>query len=306
MTTTMVQRLTFRASLVATTVKRLTGNWWRRRDRFAAALLLAGVAASLSAVPAHAQFRTPPGTNERALENAQERLKTNGSDVSALRDAIRAAMRLGNLDTAATYARRAQQLAPNDPIIVAANGAIEIHRARPREGLALFSMADKLGAPLDAFAADRALGYDLIGDQPSAQFYYARAHRSAPDDEVLRRYALSLSISGEYETGEAMLKPLLHVQDAAAWRMQAFMLAINGRPAEAREVLGRILPSDLAGSIGPYMDVLPNLSRAQQAAAAHLGLFPSVLPPMSANRAVQAERAPRRRIGAGWLDDGDD
>ncbi|WP_127612830.1 hypothetical protein [Croceicoccus ponticola] len=219
--------------------------------------------------------RSVPGTSERALEDARARLMRNPGDVAALRDAIQAAMRVGMVDMAASYALRAQQLSPGDPIVTAARGAIEVHRGRPREGLLLFGEADKAGAGEGPFVADRALGYDLIGDQPSAQYYYGLARRQSPDDEISRRYALSLAIIGDFATGDAMLRPLLNVQDRAAWRTHAFMLAIDGRPAEARAVLDRILPPDLAAQIGPYMDTIPRLSRAQQAAAANLGLFPA-------------------------------
>ncbi|WP_066555833.1 hypothetical protein [Croceicoccus bisphenolivorans] len=245
-------------------------------------------------------MRTVADSNERALEDARERLGRNAGDVAALRDAIQAAMRLGKLDMAGLYALRAQQLAPKDPVIMAARGAIQIHEGRPKEGLALFAQADKAGVAPDAFVADRALGYDLIGDQPSAQYYYAVARRQSPDDEVLRRYALSLAIIGDFDTGDAMLRPLLNVQDRPAWRIHAFMLAINGRAAEAKDVLATILPAELATQLGPYMDAMPRLSRAQQAAAANLGLFPALagLPQGVAGQPAMASRAPRRRPDA--------
>ncbi|MDR7101729.1 hypothetical protein [Croceicoccus sp. BE223] len=251
----------------------------RRRPGFAAQFAAAFSLACLLAapLPAGAQaLRSTPDANERALQDARTRLGRNAGDLSALRDAVQAAMRLGMIDIAAAYALRAQQLAPRDAMIMAARGGIEIHRGRAREGLALFEQADKAGVAESAFAADRALGYDLIGDQPSAQYYYAMAHRQSPDDEVLRRYALSLAISGDAATGAAMLRPLLNVQDRGAWRTHAFMLAIDRKPQEARKVLQQTLPADLAAQLGPYMDAMPLLSRAQQAAAANLGIFPDL------------------------------
>ncbi|HEX2793836.1 MAG TPA: hypothetical protein VHN58_05335 [Croceicoccus sp.] len=244
--------------------------------RFAAALSLAFLVAAMPLPTAAQSIRSTPGANERALENARTRLGRNAGDLAALRDAVQAAMRLGLIDMAAAYALRAQQLAPNDAMITAARGAIEVHRGRAQEGLALFAKADQARVPESAFAADRALGYDLIGDQPSAQYYYALAHRQSPDDEVLRRYALSLAISGDAATGAAMLRPLLNVQDRAAWRTHAFMLAIDRKAQEARKVLEQTLPADLAAQLGPYMDAMPLLTRAQQAAAANLGVFPAL------------------------------
>ncbi len=244
--------------------------------RLAAAFSLVWLAFAAT-VPAQAQaMRTPSGVNERALEDARSRLGRNAGDLAALRDAVQAAMRLGMIDMAAAYALRAQQLAPGDATITAARGAIEIHRGRAQEGLALFAKADQARVSETAFAADRALGYDLIGDQPSAQYYYALAHRQSPDDEVLRRYALSLAISGDATTGAAMLRPLLNVQDRGAWRTHAFMLAIDRKSQEARKVLEQTLPADLAAQLGPYMDAMPYLTRAQQAAAANLGIFPDL------------------------------
>ena len=275
--TMTVRRSTFRASLAVTTAKRGERPQQRRRGLVgaAAAFLLCCLALAPGIALAQA-VRTIPGTTERALDDARERLGRDPGDVAAMRDAVQAAMRLGQIDMAAAYARRAQQLAPGDAVITASRGAIEVHRGRPREALQLFAQADRAGVDEEAFVADRALAYDLIGDQPSAQYYYALAQRFTPDDEVLRRYALSLAIIGDYDTGEAMLRPLLNVEDPAAWRMHAFMLAISGQAVEARRVLNKMLPSDLALQLGPYMDAMPRLSRAQQAAAANLGLFPAL------------------------------
>lgn len=290
---TMARRSIFRAFWDGTTAAdRRAAVRGRRRAWVVASSLLVSAGIPTLPPPATAQaVRSLPSNNERALRDARERLMRDPADIAALRDATQAAMRLGDVDTAASYAKRAQQLAPGDPVITAARGAVEIHRGRPREGLLLFGQADQMGAPTEAFMADRALGYDLVGDQPSAQYYYALATRATHDDEVLRRYALSLAIVGDYATGDAMLRPLLNVQDRAAWRMHAFMLAIDGRASEAQGVLERILPQEMAAELAPYMIAMPTLSRAQQAAAANLGLFPSL---QGANTGA-AGREPRRR-----------
>ena len=262
-----------------------------------AAFMLIPIAlgAALTFPVAAQTVRALPNSRESALEDARARLMRDPADIGALRDAAQAAMRLGNVDMAAAYAARAEQLAPGDPVITAARGAVEIHRGRPREGLLLFGQADLAGAPQDAFVADRALGYDLIGDQPSAQYYYSIATRVTHDDEVLRRYALSLAIIGDFATGEAMLRPLLDLQDRAAWRIYAFMLAIDGRPDEAQAVLERILPADMAAELAPYMAEMPVLTRGQQAAAANLGLFPAL---------PQGGTAPNARPGTPGNDTG--
>lgn len=274
---TTAPRSTFRGSSVGTTADRGRRGIGRRRPPtgLAAALLVSCLL--LSAGQAGAQtVRSLPGAEAAALADARARLAKNAGDVAALRDAVQAAMRLGDIEVASLYATRAQQLAPKDAVITAARAAIEVQRGRPREGLALFAKADAGGAAQHVFAADRALGYDLVGDQPSAQFFYAMAQRQSPDDEVLRRYALSLAISGDFATGNAMLRPLLNVRDRPAARINAFMLAIDGRSAEAKRSLNGMVPDIVAQKLGPYLDAMPRLSRAQQAAAANLGLFPTL------------------------------
>lgn len=254
-----------------------------------------GAALAFGATAAQAQtVRSLPGAEEAALVDARARLAKNAGDVAALRDAVQAAMRLGDIEVAALYASRAQQLAPKDAVITAARGAIEVQRGRPREGLALFAKADAGGVQQHVFAADRALGYDLVGDQPSAQFFYAMAQRQSPDDEVLRRYALSLAISGDFATGSAMLRPLLNVRDRPAARINAFMLAIDGRAADAKRSLAGMVPDVVAQKLGPYLDAMPRLSRAQQAAAANLGLFPMLAALAPAPTAAAEARSPVR------------
>lgn len=270
------RRSTFRAFWGGTTVaERINRTRDRRRGLTAAAFLLAG---SLSlAEPAMGDtLRSSSNSDERTLAAARSQLIRDPSDIGALHDAVRAAVRLGQIDIAAAYVERARQVAPKDAFMIAARGAIAVLRGLPNDGLLLFGQADLAGVAIGEFLPERALGYDLIGDQPSAQYYYAAAHTTAPDDEVLRRYALSLAISGDFATGNAMLRPLLDLQDRGAWRIHAFMLAIDGRPDEAQAVLDSTLPENLAAALAPYMAAMPSLSRAQQAAAANLGIFPKL------------------------------
>jgi hypothetical protein len=73
---------------------------------------------------------------------------------------------------------------------------------------------------------------------------------------------------------EKTLLPLLKKQDKAAWRTRAFGLAIVGQTKEAGRIVKTLLPGRLAEGITPYLDYMPRLTRAQQAAAANLGIFP--------------------------------
>jgi hypothetical protein len=53
------------------------------------------------------------------------------------------------------------------------------------------------------------------------------------------------------------------------------ILAMNGRDAEATEIVNATMPPALAQNILPYLTQMDRLNPAQQAAAAHFGRFPS-------------------------------
>jgi hypothetical protein len=73
---------------------------------------------------------------------------------------------------------------------------------------------------------------------------------------------------------EAALSPLLTRQDKSAWRVRAFSLAIRGEQTQAVSIANATMPATLAAGIAPYLRYMPQLTRAQQAAAANLGRFP--------------------------------
>src|SRR3546814_9416985 len=77
------------------------------------------------------------------------------------------------------------------------------------------------------FRADRGLARDLLGQQDQAQRDYQLALSAAPSDEVTRRYALSLGISGDPDRAVQLLGPQLRRSDRAAWRARAMILAMN-------------------------------------------------------------------------------
>ncbi len=246
---------------------------------FACALLVAFAGGVASAPVAHAQGRTiqvyNPDAQRRQLDDATARVLKNPSDMDALRDGAEAAARLGEFEQALGFLNRAEVLAPSDPQIRAARASILVNLGKPRLALPLFEEAERMGGDPEDFAIDRGLAHDLLGDQPSAQYFYAIANRIDPSDEVTRRYAFSLAVAGEREAAEAMLKPLLLADDPAAWRMKAFMLAVAGRPSEAVAMLYAVLPRGLAGNLAPYIRMVPRLTPGQQIAAAHLGIFPA-------------------------------
>ena len=101
---------------------------------------------------------------------------------------------------------------------------------------ALFEAAERIGPVDPKLLSERGLAYDLVGDNELAQRYYRQALTTGPDDETLRRLALSQAISGDRRGMEVTLSPLLQKQDKAAWRTRAFAFAILGLGSEAEAV----------------------------------------------------------------------
>ena len=259
--------------------------------------LLAGCALAIGS-PVAAQDDAI-SSDQRAYAAAMQRLARYPDDADAMRNAALAAVRLGDLQTAGKLASRASG-GPAASWPEAVQASLMAQRAEARGAVQLFLRAEAAGTDLTDFAAERGLAYDLAGDQPSAQYHYARAMRMGYGGEGLgaeatRRYALSLAISGQFAEGERLLAPLIARQDRSAWRVRAFMLAIAGRTQEAVTVIETILPPALAAQISPYMRQMPSLSRGQQAGAALLGLFPAQVSPDDGNTAASV---PAARAGA--------
>ena len=284
------------ASSVATTTGAESGPKGLKRSR--AAGLLAALAVLVAPVVAHAadgQGRSisvsDPAADRRDLDEATARLVDDANDTQAMREGVEAAMRLGEYEVALGFLNRAEIAMPGDPFVQAARGSVMVQLGQPRLALPMFAQAERLGARAVEFAADRGLAHDLLGDQASAQYYYALANRLAPDAEVTRRHAFSLAVAGQRDAAERMLQPLLQADDPAAWRIRAFMLAVSARGAEAVTLLYAVLPRQLADNLAPYMRSVSRLAPGQQVAAAHLGIFPSEISVMQgADRLVPAGR----------------
>lgn len=248
----------------------------------AAALMMGAMSLS----PAHA-FQVPAtdaatkaAMEKRAsartlLSSALGRIAANGNNAAALLDAGKASMALDDYRAALGFLLRAEQNAPRDGAIKAALGTAMVHQENPQRALDYFGEAQLLRTPESLFVADRALAHDLLGQSEAAQRDYALALTHSSDDEVVRRYALSLGISGQPDRAVEYLTPLLNQQDRSAWRTRAMVLAMNGRQAEAKSIIDATLPPALAQSIWPYVEQMDRLTPAQQAAAAHFGRFPS-------------------------------
>ncbi|WP_343527996.1 SPOR domain-containing protein [Sphingomonas sp.] len=239
------------------------------RARLALALAL-----STAPVPLLAQevVQPLPGTTDAdRLGDVMRRVAQNPRDVGALVEAAELSIRLDDLSGAASLLARAEKVDPRDPRIKAGMGSILVRSERPGEALRYFAQAESAGLSPATFAADRGLAYDLTGDQPRAQRDYRLALSTAPDDEVLRRYALSLGISGQRERALEQLDPLLRKTDRAAWRARAFILAMGGDLGEATRIANTMMPAQLAQGLQPFLQRLPTLPAVDRAFAVHFG-----------------------------------
>ncbi len=203
------------------------------------------------------------------------RLGENPRDVNALIGAGEAALALDNPRAATGFFVRADEISSNNGRIKSGLARAMLQMQNPSEALRLFDQAARFGYQGADMLADRGLAYDLSGDQARAQADYVQALRSKPDDPVLiKRYAVSLGISGKVDAAEKAMEPLLYKNDREAWRDRAFILAMNGRHGDALAITQKTMPRPLADAIQPYMDRMPILTAAQKAAAVHFGRFP--------------------------------
>jgi len=240
------------------------------------ALIVTASFGPLAMRPAWAQaiVQALPDPAAAELSEAMQRLSRDPYSLMALLDAGRASLRLNNVDAAEGFFERAQALAPADGRVLAGLGGVALARRDAPGALRLFDRAQQTGEGMAPYAAQRGLAYDLVGMNALAQRLYGEALAQARDEEILRRLALSYAIAGDAAASEATLLPLLQAQDLAAFRTRAFALAINGKPDEAVSIAETRLPARIARRLAPYLQYMPRLTRAQQAAAANFGAFP--------------------------------
>ncbi len=239
-------------------------------------LLTAALALVLAAVPcavvAQEVVQAIPGTTDAdKLGDLMRRVASNPRDVDALIRAGDLSMGLGDLSGAAALFARAEKVNPRDGRIKAGMGSILVRSERPGEALRYYAQAESLGLDPRNFAADRGLAYDLIGQQDRAQRDYRVALRNAPDDETIRRYALSLGISGKPELAIQQLNPLLLKSDRGAWRSRAFIIAMNGDVVGAEKIATTMMPAGTAQGLQPFFQRLPTLPASDRAFAVHFG-----------------------------------
>jgi tetratricopeptide (TPR) repeat protein len=245
-----------------------------KRFRLALGLLAAGSALAPAAAGAQGQpygvYREDPGS---ALNRHLRTLADQPRNLSALMGAGKAALQLGDAQAALTFFARAEEIAPTDGRVKAGMGSAFVQMEQAQAALKFFQDAASLGVPEAEFSGDRGLAHDLTGNSRQAQLDYAAALRREDSDEVRRRLALSLAITGQRDQALAAIDAQLRRQDRIAWRTRAFILALTGDAAEATRTAQSVMPT-LAGQMQPFFARLPALTPAQRAMAVHFGHFP--------------------------------
>jgi hypothetical protein len=235
--------------------------------------LAAAIALAVAASPAGAQqmVQSLASTDADLLATQMRQLAANPRDVNALVTAGELSLKLGDLSAAASLFARADKIDSGNGRVKAGMAAILVRSERPGEALRFYEQAERSGLPPARYAADRGLAYDLVGEQERAQRDYRTALAVARDDETVRRYALSLGISGRQAEALAQLDPLIRRQDRAGWRAQAFVLAMNGDTAAATKIVTAMMPGNLAQGLAAFFQRLPSLPPVDRAFAVHFG-----------------------------------
>ena len=234
-----------------------------------AAVSLLGV--SVAASPATAQVAAEsPGT---ALSRYIRVLAASPRDFNALIGAGKAALELGDVQAAAGFFGRAEEVNPNAPAAKVGLGAAMAHMGDADGAIFYFNQASRLGAQPMIMATDRGMARDLLGDLKGAQADYRLAISSLGSDEARRRLALSLAIGRDRKAALDTIQPLLNRRDIAAQRTRAFVLALVGDQVAAAQAIEAVMPGTSA-RFEPFFRYLPNLSVTEKAAAVHLGIFP--------------------------------
>jgi len=252
-----------------------------RGIRLGLALTAAGAIAAAAA--AQQPARVPPGAvvqptgrdNGAELRRHLTILADNPRSLDALIGAGRAALQTGDAAAALSFFGRADELAPRNARVRAGMASSLVQLGRARAALQLFAEAVAFGAPAVEIAGDRGLAFDMVGDPRRAQQDYALALRRRDDAEIRRRMALSLAISGQRDAALQVIEAQLRRNDRAAWRTQAFVLALTGDAAGAGRTAQGAMPPGAAQAMAPFLARLAHLSPAQKAMAVHFGHFPS-------------------------------
>lgn len=238
--------------------------------------------AAFLATPAIAQVSAPSPyavVSADPIDRLSAHLRTlavSPRNYLALIGAGDAALQVGDPNAALGFFARAEQVDPRSGKAKAGLASALVALERPNDALPLFAQAVALGVSEADIARDRGLAYDLRGDSKRAQHDYALALKSnSTDDETVRRYALSLGISGQRAEAMALLTPLLQKKDQSAWRARAFILAMTGDVSGANGIARQVMPANLAAAMAPFLARLASLNPADRAHAVNFGTIPS-------------------------------
>ncbi|VXC44175.1 CHAT domain-containing protein [Sphingomonas sp. AX6] len=251
--------------------------------------LLAGVAAP-SMAAAQAMIAPTSTPTADALASHMRALAADAGNLRALIGAGEASAKLGDGAAAMQFFARAERIDPRNPRIAAGRGRALVAMERPGEALKYFAEAERLGLSPADYADDRGLAYDLMGYPANAQADYRLALSRGSDDEITRRLALSLGISGKREEAARLLDTMLRANDRQAWRVQAMVVAMDGDFAMADRIAASMMPG-FGPNLAPFFRRLPALSPGDRAFAGHFGQLQrtpqrmadaSMAPPMGA------------------------
>lgn len=226
----------------------------------------------------------PTGPNAELRRNL-EALNANPRSTSALIGAGRAALEMGDAQAALQFFSRADAESPRDARVKAGMAAALVQLEQPQAAMTLFQEAVSLGAPEVEIAAERGLAHDTLGQPDLAQRDYQLALRRRDDPEVRRRLALSQAISGRREEALRTIDRQLRNNDRAAWRTQAFILAVTGDTVEANRAAASVMPAGMAQAMAPFFARLASLTPAEKAMAVHFGHIPGNGRPATAGTA---------------------
>lgn len=216
-----------------------------------------------------------PSPAVQRLNRALVALAKRPRDLKALLQAGDAAIGVDDLDAASGFYARANAIEPSNPLVQMGRASVLLRQGEPTEALALIEDARRGGASIRQVLRERGLAFDMVGAQGRAQADYRRILERERDEEITLRLAISYAIGGQEAKFERILRPLVDLRKPAAFRARAFGLAIMGEQARAAAIAEAVMPRSLAAQIVPYLEVMPRLTPAQQAAAANLGIFPS-------------------------------
>ncbi|MEA3082140.1 MAG: hypothetical protein QOD54_1808, partial [Sphingomonadales bacterium] len=249
---------------------------------------------ALGGTPVQAQGSYSPYDESPATALARyvRTLASDPTDFQSLIGAGKAALELGDAQAAGGFFARADEANPRSPLPQAGMGAVAVANGDPQGALPYFQRAQQLGEPVAAFACDRGLAYDLLGQQAKAQADYRIALGGRDGEEARRRLALSLAISGDRNGALQTLAPLAARGDAGVPRVRAFIFALTGDSGAAMNAINAAMPGSWS-RVAPFVQRLPSLSAGQRAAAVNLGIFPDNGQPAYAATAPSGPSADR-------------